>query len=91
LDAPQAVPRPPDGESPEGTPVTDAYALLYIASAARLDRKDGSLQIVMLADDGYVELAFASGGLSRVRVGFDESWPAGAATATAMSWSGPCV
>jgi hypothetical protein len=31
----------------------------------------------MLADDGYVELAFASGGLSRVRVGFDESWPAG--------------
>ena len=67
----------PTVSPPEGTPVTDAYALLYIASAARLDRKDGSLQIVMRADDGYVELAFASGGLSRVRVGFDESWPAG--------------
>ena len=62
---------------PAGTPVTDAYALLYLASAARLDRKDGSLRLVILADKGYVELFFATGGLSRLHVAFEESWPAG--------------
>jgi len=62
---------------PGGTPVTDAYALLYLVSAARLDRKDTSLRLVVLADKGYAELVFASGGLSRLRASFDESWPGG--------------
>ncbi|MGD1147997.1 MAG: hypothetical protein ABR961_08620 [Thermoanaerobaculaceae bacterium] len=61
---------------PEGTSVTDAYALLYLASAARLDRKDSSLRLVVLTDKGYVELTFATAGLSRLHVAFDESWPA---------------
>jgi len=67
----------PAVQPPEAAAVTDAYALLYLVSAARLDRKDSSLRLVMLTDEGYVELAFVTGGLSRVRVSFDESWPGG--------------
>ncbi|TAM50753.1 MAG: hypothetical protein EPN53_07450 [Acidobacteria bacterium] len=63
---------------PPGMPVADPYALLYLVSAARLDRKDGSLPLVLLSGDRYVEIAFAAGGLSYVRADFEESWPGGA-------------
>ncbi len=62
---------------PEGTPVTDAYALLYLVSAAGLDRKDAALRLVMLVDKAYVEVSFVAGGASVVRASFDESWPGG--------------
>jgi hypothetical protein len=60
-----------------GTPVTDSYALLYLVSAARLDRKDSSMSLVLLSGDRYVEIAFAAGGLSYRRQNFEESWPGG--------------
>ncbi len=62
---------------PQGTPVIDSYALLYLVTAARLDRRGSGLRIVMLADDRYVEMAFATGGLTYSRVSFDEIWPGG--------------
>ena len=67
----------PAARPPEGTPVTDAYALLYLASAARLDRKDSMLRLVLLVDKGYVEVSFVAGGLTTLRAAFDESWPGG--------------
>jgi len=67
---------PADAPEP-GAPVTDSYGLLYLVSTARLDRKDSSMSLVLLTDDGYVELVFASGGLTYRRAGFDESWPGG--------------
>ncbi len=65
-------------QPPQGVPVTDSYALLYLVSAARLDRKDSSLPLVLLSGDRYVEIAFAAGGLSYLRESFEESWPGGA-------------
>jgi hypothetical protein len=62
---------------PEGTPVSDPYALIYLATAARLDRKDSRLKLVMLADDRFVEVTFISGNLTFSRVRFRESWPGG--------------
>ena len=35
----------------QGTPPTDPYVLIYLAAAARLDRKGSGLKVVMLADD----------------------------------------
>ena len=67
----------PAVKPPPGTAVTDSFGLLYLVSAARLDRKDSSLRLVMLADDGYVELVFTPGGLSYRRAGFEESWTGG--------------
>jgi hypothetical protein len=61
----------------QGTPVTDSYALLYLVTAARLDRRGGGMRLVMLANDRFVETTFVSGGLTYVRAEFDESWPGG--------------
>jgi hypothetical protein len=61
----------------QGTPVTDSYALLYLVTAARLDRPSGGLHLVMLADDRFVEMTFVSGGLTYSRVSFEETWPGG--------------
>lgn len=57
---------------PEGAVVTDSYALLYLASAARLDRQGGSLQVMLLADEQPVELVFASGGLEQSALEYRE-------------------
>ncbi len=62
---------------PSGTPVTDSYGLLYLVATARLDRKDGTLHLVMLADDGFIDLGFEAGGLSYRRASFDLAWPGG--------------
>ena len=61
----------------KGTPVTDSYALIYLVTAARLDRRGSGLHLVMLADDRFVQMTFASGGLTYARADFDESWPGG--------------
>jgi hypothetical protein len=71
LVAPAVQPPPPAA-------VTDPYALLYLVSAARLDRKDSSLRLVLLSGDRYVEIALVAGGLSYLRESFEESWPGGA-------------
>jgi hypothetical protein len=68
----------PEVQPPQGAAVTDPYALLYLVSAARLDRKDSSLRLVLLSGDRYVEIALAAGGLSYLRQNFQESWPGGA-------------
>jgi len=61
----------------QGTPVTDSYALLYLVTAARLDRRGAGLRLVMLANDRFVEMTFVSGGLTYTRAEFDETWPGG--------------
>lgn len=61
----------------QGTVVIDSYALLYLVTAARLDRRGSGLRLVMLADDRYAEMTFVAGGLTYSRVNFDEVWPGG--------------
>jgi hypothetical protein len=74
--AKQYLVEPPAGPTP-GTPISDPYALIYLATAARLDRKDSRLTLVMLADDRFVEITFIAGNLTYRRVGFEEAWPGG--------------
>jgi hypothetical protein len=62
---------------PRGMPVTDPYALIYLATAAHLDRRGSQLQVAMLADDQFVEVTFAAGDLTYRRVDFQEVWPGG--------------
>jgi hypothetical protein len=66
----------------EGTPVSDPYGLIYLATAARLDRKDSQLKLVMLADDRFVEVTFIAGNLTYSRGGFQEVWPGGSRART---------
>lgn len=60
---------------PSGLPITESYALLYLASAARLDRPDSQLRLVILSEARLVELTFNAGELIQKRVTFDEAWP----------------
>jgi len=64
----------------QGTPVSDSYALIYLVSAGRLDRRGSELCLVMLADDRYVEMNLAAGGLTYTHVSFEEAWPGGSRT-----------
>ncbi len=64
--------------SPPGLPITESYALLYLASAARLDQPDARLRLAILSDARLIELAFTPDGLVRKRVSFEEAWPGGA-------------
>ena len=73
LVAPSARPSP-------GTSVSDSYALIYLVTAARLDRRGSDLRLVMLADDRYVEMNLAAGGLTYSHVAFEEAWPGGSRT-----------
>jgi hypothetical protein len=45
---------------PAGASVTDSYALFYLASAARLDRKGARLTTYLLQDEKLVELTFTA-------------------------------
>jgi hypothetical protein len=45
---------------PEGALVTDSYALIYVASAARLDREGSTLVVHLLQNEKLVELRFTS-------------------------------
>lgn len=62
---------------PAGLPITESYALLYLASAARLDRPESKLRLVILSDARLVELDFSASELIRKRLAFDEAWPGG--------------
>ncbi len=62
---------------PGNTVVTDPYALLYLVSAARLDRAGSHLDAVIFADDRPVVLGFEALGLAEKRVAFEEEWPGG--------------
>ncbi len=62
---------------PPGAPVVDSYALIYLVSAAHLDREGDASRVYMLADDRFVELAFVAGSLTYHRVDFEERWPGG--------------
>ena len=48
---------------PRGALVTDSYALIYLASAARMDRAGSRLVAYLQQDDRLVELTFTAGGL----------------------------
>lgn len=63
----RASPRPP-----AGAVVTDSYALLYLASAARLDRPGAELRVLVLAEERPVELQFLAGGLVQSRLDYRE-------------------
>jgi len=67
----------PAASPPLGAPVADSYALIYLVSAAHLDRRGDEAHIFMLADDRFVELAFVAGGLTYSRVNFEEVSPRG--------------
>ena len=70
----------PSVRPPRGLSVSDSYALVYLVTAARLDRRESELRLVMLADDRYVEMNLAAGGLTYSRVSFEETWPGGSRT-----------
>ncbi len=60
---------------PPSTVLTDGYALLYLVSAARLDRPESHLRAAVLSDDQLVVLEFEADGLTRIPVDYEESWP----------------
>ena len=77
---------------PQGTPVTDPYALIYLVTAARLDRKDSSLKLVLLSDDRYVEMRSSPATSPTSRAGLPGILAGRSSPpAPATSWSGPCA
>ncbi len=59
-------------QPPPGAVVTDSYALLYLISAARLDRAGQSLTIYLLSRDRLVEVRFTAADLAAEQVHFQE-------------------
>lgn len=57
---------------PEGAVVTDSYALLYLVSAAGLNRQGSAVTTFILADDQPVELRFEAGGLVQQDADYQE-------------------
>lgn len=57
---------------PEGAVVTDSYALLYLVSAAGLNRQGSTFTTFILADDQPVELHFEAGGLVQQDADYQE-------------------
>jgi hypothetical protein len=57
---------------PEGAVVTDSYALLYLVSAAGMNRQGSAFATCVLADDQPVELRFQAGGLVQQDADFRE-------------------
>jgi hypothetical protein len=62
---------------PPNLPLTDSYALLYLASAARLDRPGVRCSLAILSEGRLVELTFTADGLVQERASFAETWPGG--------------
>ena len=62
---------------PAGLALIEPYALLYLASAARLDQADAQLRLAILSDGRLIELMFTADGLVQKRATFDEAWPGG--------------
>jgi hypothetical protein len=59
---------------PEGAVVTDSYALLYLVSAAGLNRQGSAFTTFILADDQPIELRFEAGGLVQQDADYQERW-----------------
>jgi hypothetical protein len=57
---------------PEGRRVTDSYALLYLISAARLDREGSRLQCTIFSKGRCAELEFVAGEMVSAKVDFVE-------------------
>jgi hypothetical protein len=57
---------------PAGAVVTDSYALLYLVSAAGLNRQGSAFTAFILADDQPVELRFEAGGLVQQDADYQE-------------------
>lgn len=62
---------------PPGAVVTDAYALLPLASAARLDEAGATATLYFISDDQPVRLDLTAGKLTLKRPGQREIWPGG--------------
>jgi hypothetical protein len=62
---------------PPGAAVADSYALIYLVSAAHLDRRGDAVDLFMLADDRFVKTTFVAGGLTYSHVSFEEASPSG--------------
>jgi hypothetical protein len=62
---------------PLGAPIADSYALIYLVSAAHLNRRGDSVHLFTLTDDRFVEMVFVAGGLTYSRVSFEEVSPSG--------------
>jgi hypothetical protein len=61
-----------DQMPPAGTAVSDSYALLYLISAARLDREGASLTTIIYSKKKLVELEFKAGRLLTLPVSYTE-------------------
>lgn len=57
---------------PEGAAVTDSYALIYLVSAAGLNRRGSVFTTFILVDDQPVELRFEAGGLVQQDADYQE-------------------
>ena len=62
---------------PPTSVVTDSYALLYVASAASLDRPGARTIAYMLDGRGAVVVTFAADGLTTRPIDLELSWPGG--------------
>ena len=63
--------------APAGSTISESYALVYLASAARLDRSDIPVRLLILSGAQLVELTFTPSDVVRRRLTFDETWPGG--------------
>jgi len=62
---------------PAGAAITDPYALVYLASAAGLDRPASQLSLLILSNRHLVQLTFRAAELTQRRLSFVASWPGG--------------
>lgn len=62
---------------PPGVVVSDSYALLYLLSAARLDREGQQLRVLVFSDNRLLEVVFTSGATSLLQTSYRESWRGG--------------
>lgn len=62
---------------PGDLPVTDSYALLYLISAARLDREGASLSVGLIEKKRLVQVQMEAGKRRRLAVDLTLEWPGG--------------
>jgi hypothetical protein len=66
-----------DREPPPGIAIADSYALLYLISAARLDREGSEFRICLFSKGELAELHFLAGDVVTKKVSYDEVWSTG--------------
>lgn len=57
---------------PRGAVISDSYALLYLASAGRLERHGGRMKMMILAEEQPLELSFESDGSVQMAIDLRE-------------------